>query len=302
MGVFIMGAPQPEEQQLPANRDRGGDLPLKDNPFTDENPSNEGLIGLYPYSGADIKLVIHMPPEDPRASDDRLKEVEDELAEYTRRAESGEDHGEQSLAEINSTIETLTRQLEALREDGANGPTTRTKVLGEISTLSLSVHREKHPVRTLGSVYPRSFTRGGRTIGGSAVFTTFHQHVLYEFLEVAQYRSTGVGDFDRFRWTSHVIDQLPPLDISITFANEYGNLSWMSILGVEFLNEGMVMSIEDLFVESTAQYVARDFDPLRNVANRQISRTNGVGQSLSGTSIMMEDLRRRQVYRNDPWI
>jgi hypothetical protein len=361
MGIFEHEA----IRELPANRDRGQDLPLRDNPFTDEGPSNEGLIGLYPYSGADIKLVIHLPPEDPRAGDDRLAEVEADLQRYTNNLEwamSAEEVGQvesqlqiyrelealhlqevelsesgsqartdaearvaadrvkieelndlvqtqlrstvnrETLAEITQSIDSLTRQLEALRAEGAAGPTTRTKVLGEISTLSLSNHREKYPVRTLGSVYPKSFTRGGRVIAGSAVFTVFHQHVLYEFLEVSQYRSTGVGDFDRFRWTSHLMDQLPPLDISISFANEYGNLSWMSILGVEFVNEGMVMSIEDLFIEGTAQYVARDFDPLRNVANRRLSRSNGVGQALTGSSIMINELMRRQNRRNVPWI
>jgi hypothetical protein len=98
------------------------------------------------------------------------------------------------------------------------------------------------------------------------------------------------------------MDQIPPLDISIAFANEYGNISWMAILGVDFINEGMVMSIEDLFVESTAQYVARDYDPMRRVGNRSLTRNRGVGQELTGSSLMMEDLRRRIYNRNIPWI
>jgi hypothetical protein len=125
---------------------------------------------------------------------------------------------------------------------------------------------------------------------------------MHEFLESAEYRSTGVGDWDRFRYSSYLMDQIPPLDISISFANEYGNLSWMAILGVEFVNEGMVMSIEDLFLEGTSQYIARDFDPIRSVANRRLSRNRGVGQDLSGSSLMIEDLRRRQYNRNIPWI
>ena len=76
----------------------------------------------------------------------------------------------------------------------------------------------------------------------------------------------------------------------------------MSILGVEFINEGMVMSIEDLFLEGTAQYIARDFDPIRSVANRRMSMNRGVGQTLSGSRIMAEDLRQRQGLRNLPWI
>jgi len=125
---------------------------------------------------------------------------------------------------------------------------------------------------------------------------------MHEFLESASYRSTGVGDWDRFRYTSYIMDQIPPLDISISFANEYGNLSWMAILGVEFINEGQVMSIEDLFMEGTAQYIARDFDPIRSVANRRMTPTHGVGQSLTGSDLLMSELRTRISNRNNPWV
>lgn len=369
MSLILNGVSGDQRRDLPASRDRGGDLPLRDNPFNSSaaglvsgsSLEDEGLVGLYPYSGADIKLVVHLPPEDPRVTNQRLDDAEQELRdlqsalemasseeevtqmegnlqtlradlaavqnllsitpegtqEYTDLLSDISDLNDQisSLSSILNTsprsnerarmqeeIENLTRSIESLRESDGSGPTTRTKVLGEIQTLSISGHREKYPVRPLGTVYPRSYCRGPRTISGSIVFTTFNQHIMSEFLEVSQYRSTGVGDWDRYTLSSYLMDQIPPLDISISFANEYGNLSWMAILGVEFINEGQVMSIEDLYVEGTAQYVARDFDPIRSVANRRLSRTHGVGQSLSGTSIMMEDLRRRVARRNIPWI
>jgi intein/homing endonuclease len=147
-----------------------------------------------------------------------------------------------------------------------------------------------------------NFIEVHNTVSGSMVWTVFHSHIMHEFLEATHYRSTGVGDWDRFRYTSAIMDQIPPLDISISFANEYGNISYMSILGVEFMNEGMVMSIEDLFMEGTAQYIARDYDPIRSVGNRPLFRNRGVGQELTGTSVMIDDLRRRLAMRNNPWI
>jgi len=71
-----------------------------------------------------------------------------------------------------------------------------------------------------------------------------------------------------------LIDQLPPLDISLIFANEYGAISHMGIWGVEFMQEGATFSIEDIFSESVVQYVARDLDPMRLVSKRE---KNGQG-------------------------
>ena len=340
---------------LPAESDRGGSTAT-----IHSGTEIPGLIGLYPYSGADIKLVVHMPPEPEGSVDGQLGELREELETLQAELERTPSEGaidqlgiilessreeleeaqtlllitpegtpertalEERIAELNTqiaettaavnaavssrrpeleeSIATTARAIEALREDEGDIPPAVTKVLAEVQTLSISTHREKYPVRTLGSVYPRSFTRGPRTISGSMVFTTFHRHIFDEFFGSASFRSSGVGDFDRHLWTSFITDQLPPLDISVVFANEYGNLSWMAILGVEFVNEGMTMSIEDLFLEGTAQYVARDYDPIRSVDNRPYTRTHGVGQSVSGTSLTRASQIRRMNGRNNPFL
>jgi intein/homing endonuclease len=147
-----------------------------------------------------------------------------------------------------------------------------------------------------------NFVRVHNTISGSIVFTTFYEHIFHDFFGAASVRSTGVGDWDRYRWTSYITDQLPPMDISIVFANEYGNLSWMALLGVEFVNEGMVMSIEDLFVEGTTQYIARDFDPIRGVAQRGLQRNRGVGAALTGSDLLAQDLQLRAGGRRNPFL
>lgn len=331
------------------------------------NSHSDGAVQSCVYSGADIKLVVHMPPLEDTEENIELRQLEGELAEVQRQLQSNgapdstvtqailrsseitdeiadevntlnnlaviwgdtpqEDidtaaarvsilEGERSelqeiinqaswdgsLAELRETERTITEQIQELRDGGANGTLVVTKTLAEITTLSVSTHREKNAVRTLGSVYPRSYTRGPRSISGSMVFTTFYQHVFSEFFESLELRSTGARDFDRFRWTTAITDQLPPLDISISFANEYGNISWMSILGVEFVNEGMVMSIEDLFIEGTVQYVARDYDPIRNVGNRSLRRNHGVGRALSGSNLLFEDLNNRVRNRRNPFL
>lgn len=58
------------------------------------------------------------------------------------------------------------------------------------------------------------------------------------------------------------IDQFPPFDITISMANELGNTSSMKIHGVQILNEGSGMSIDDMVVEKACTFVARGITPL----------------------------------------
>jgi hypothetical protein len=62
-------------------------------------------------------------------------------------------------------------------------------------------------------------------------------------------------------------DQLPPFDITLAGRNEYGSLAVMKILGVELLNEGYGVSIDDIVSEQQFTYVARQVIPWTNVAS-----------------------------------
>jgi len=264
-----------------------------DNPFTD------GSVPSGVYSGADIELIVHLPNEEVQWGLIELEEEQVFLQQTVDELERGPNS--QRAAELTQIIQETTEDInERLSELEQNQGTT--KVLAEIQTLSVSIHREKFPYRTLGSVHPRSVCRGPRTIAGSMVFTTFNEHVFQDLIDRCRFRSTGVGDWDQYEWTTMITDQLPPLDISIRFANEYGNLSWMGIFGVDFMNEGMVLSIEDLFLEGTIQYIARDIDLIRNVANREMTRTHGVGTNLTGSMLLQRDLNQRTRNRRNPFL
>ena len=49
-------------------------------------------------------------------------------------------------------------------------------------------------------------------------------------------------------------DQILPFDVTIAAANEYGALAGAKILGVEILNEGTGVSIDDTVTETQATY------------------------------------------------
>ena len=58
-------------------------------------------------------------------------------------------------------------------------------------------------------------------------------------------------------------DEILPFDVTITFANEYGSKSVMTIYGVEILNEGAGFSINSIDSSKAYTFVARRIEPMR---------------------------------------
>lgn len=276
----------------------------------------EGTVhaGGISYSGADIKVVVNVYNTQEKQSSQFQKQAEKERTRLDveekrllkRQAEAegrhartgviqhrGTNEGRLAVTELNK----IRKQLDANhkkrvsldeREKVQASKTTDkppTIVLADAQTLSISSYRDKAPVRSLGSVYPKGYTRGPRQIGGNIVFTVFDRDVMYDFLE------THPSDFDGNRQSTVVLDQLPPVDIIISFANELGSVSRMAIYGVEFISAGQIMSIEDIMTENVVEYVARDFDPMTNVGVVDLHKPAGstlVWQSKSASDLLTE--------------
>lgn len=163
--------------------------------------------------------------------------------------------------------------------------------IGTLSGITWSVTREKAPIYTMGSPNPRSFSRGKRGIAGSLIFTTFDRPALYDLLRknkdngafriytrtwntlpnlgifgnklnganISSVESDASGVVDVMPYYA---DQIPPFDVTITFANEYGQAAVKSIYGVELLNEGSGTSMDDIMIEETMTFVAREIGPM----------------------------------------
>lgn len=150
--------------------------------------------------------------------------------------------------------------------DRANGTINTTNSvdvleLAEIQTISYSIHRENSPIRTIGHVNPRGFVKGGRTIGGSLIFTVFNEYAFYRIKEFRQIMAETGAFF------SPLADMLPPFDIALTFFNEYGLGAKMKIYGVTIVDEGQTMSVDDLITEQTYTYMARGIQPIVSMEN-----------------------------------
>ena len=70
-------------------------------------------------------------------------------------------------------------------------------------------------------------------------------------------------------------DEILPFDITITFANEYGQTAKVVIYGVELLNEGTGYSIDSVSSERAYTFVARSVDSMEVLtdSNDSISTT-----------------------------
>lgn len=147
--------------------------------------------------------------------------------------------------------------------------------LGSLQTISYSIHMDRQPVRSIGNINAKDYTLGPRTIAGSLVFAVFDKHLLYHMIEAFWNNKTNTyasneytkvaSKYQSLTESRHILaDELPPFDITISFANEYGTQSKAAIYGVRLVNEGQVMSINDIYTENTYQFVATDIDYMRN--------------------------------------
>lgn len=154
----------------------------------------------------------------------------------------------------------------------------RLVVLGNVSTFSYSIFREKSPVRTLGRSHAKGYTAGPRTIAGSMVFIVFDRNPVYKILETLDYQSGAPND----RYSTPVPDQIPPIDLTLWFSNEYGHKSILRLYAVEFMQEGQTHSVNDLYSENVMQYVARDIDVLLNYKDIESFRNLLYERQISG--------------------
>lgn len=132
------------------------------------------------------------------------------------------------------------------------------QVIGSLTTITYSLFMKRDAVRSLGNVNAKDYTYGQRTIAGSLIFTVFNQHWFHEMLV-----NNGISPSDM----NYLMDELPPFNITISFANEYGKQAKMAIYGVRCVSEGMVLSMKDIYSENTYQYVATGIDYITENGN-----------------------------------
>lgn len=170
-----------------------------------------------------------------------------------------------------------------------NSPKKKAYVIGELQTISYSIHMDRHPVRAIGNINVKDYVMGPRTIAGSLVFAVFNKHFAKKIM-------TDIIDGVKPGY-AFLIDEIPPFDIVISAANEYGLRSRLVIYGVRLVNEGQVMSINDVYTENTYQFVATDLEYLTD--ENQYTSSKGSGRNIYMIDDGITSYRNEMFYKYD---
>lgn len=153
-----------------------------------------------------------------------------------------------------------------------DGGASISEVIGSLQTITYSVHQEKSPVRGIGDMNAKGYVFGPRTIAGTMIFTVFNKHwaksIMNKYLQAVK------------KSAHFLADELPPFNVTISCANEYGNKAHLALFGVTFVNEGQIMSINDNYTENTFEFFATDVDYLDDIDRGEKSlspKTNNNG-------------------------
>lgn len=150
--------------------------------------------------------------------------------------------------------------------------------MGAIQTLSYSVFTHQTPVNVIGNVNAKDYVMGPRTIAGSMVFAVFNQHWGKEIIEAFAKAEGYSSD------TKVLMDEIPPIDITVSMGNEMGSQSRLAIYGIRLYNEGMVMSINDVYTENTYQFVALNIDYLEKISDISIDSSANAGETAASST------------------
>lgn len=178
-------------------------------------------------------------------------------------------------------------------------------IAGELQAISYSTQREVGPVYTMGSADPRSFAKGKRAHAGTLIFITLDRNSFLRtmgadsnsennkfyakkndikpgasagkaFDGTSATRVNGSNAFETtlgnagdevIKTAAWYVDQIPPFTVNLSAANEKGDVMKKSFLGVQIMNEGGGVSVDDLVIEEQYTYVCTHITPWTNVAS-----------------------------------
>lgn len=148
-----------------------------------------------------------------------------------------------------------------------------TKVIGAFQTVTYSIHNGKSPIRVLGDMNVRRYVPGPRTIAGTLILTVFDRHWIKELL--GSYKKIK-SETERY----FLADELPAFNITISCTNEYGHDAKLAIYGVTLVDEGQVMSINDVYTENTYTFFATSVEYLDKVEETTSNRKKSPSSDL----------------------
>lgn len=180
--------------------------------------------------------------------------------------------------------------------------TVMQKLIGTLSSITVSVVREVNPLWSMGSSDFRAVAKGKRSVSGTLVFTVFDKDPIVrdifndmtksDLFETALTENTDFTSNSGGLWeaavsaqtlsikaaqnvrnlvagqTRRYADQLPPFDITISMTNENGASSVAAVRQIYIVSQGGGWSTHDLESDQVYSYIARFYEPLTPIVAR----------------------------------
>lgn len=160
--------------------------------------------------------------------------------------------------------------------------------LGSLVSISYSVYRDKSPVFLCGNNSISGFAIGNKYVAGSMVLNMFLEDEISSFVNEKIKGVLGRKKLDTINKQLHsfIKDDLLSFNISIIFTSEYhDDATAIRIYGATFVNNGQVMSVEDLVTENTLSFVAQSLKEQHTLAGAVFSFDQSP-PSLTGSQLL----------------
>lgn len=254
------------------------------------------------FAGSDYRFMFYVPvPFNQEQIRKVLDVIDTELQSLqTNKAPNSTLKPLQSITDKDRQIDSLHEYKKMLNKYSNNQIPI---VIDSIQTLSFQIHTDIQPVRSLKFKYPRGYCVGQRLIAGSIIATVLNEHPFMDVMElnnVLRYlQSKTLGNTsENYRYldvlkgvdeSSSVVDEIPPMNILIQGVNEQGDAVESTLYGVKLINDGTVISAQDMITEQTFSFVAQDIDLFRNKARGSRNNSSSLLNYRTGSSLLNDD-------------
>lgn len=176
----------------------------------------------------------------------------------------------QVIAELQAISYSITREKAPIYTMGSADPRAFSRGKRGIAGTLIFIVFDRHALlSTFGAFQPDvaqqlPFFSDNDEIRPESTVTSVNQNITVAGAVGAAAAAVGTGNVtlnsvgqDHSPAAPWFSDQIPPFDITLAAANEFGSLAVMRIYGVELLNEGYGVSIDDIVSEQQHTYIAR---------------------------------------------
>lgn len=178
--------------------------------------------------------------------------------------------GDVPLAELQAISYSITREKAPIYTMGSADPRAFARGKRGIAGTLIFVMFDQHALLTalqdlvfqadIDDVYPEFIGGGQDRDLANAAAQSRSSRTQSSPIQEQETAITAVNE-DQINARPWYTDQIPGFNITLAAANEYGALAIMKIFGVEILNEGYGISIDDIVSEQQMTYIARTILP-----------------------------------------